>query len=171
MAFVSCLSPLMLMLMTLMLSAAAAGSGGGGVAEYEAQFEAWCAEHGRSYATPGERAARLAAFADNAAFVAAHNGAPASYALALNAFADLTHDEFRARASAACRRRRAAGGPGRTAARRTWASTVASGPCPMRWTGGRAAPSPRSRTKAAAVRAQSSRSVLTFTGSKDFDLY
>ncbi|EEE64302.1 hypothetical protein OsJ_19139 [Oryza sativa Japonica Group] len=58
MAFVSCLSPLMLMLMTLMLSAAAAGSGGGGVAEYEAQFEAWCAEHGRSYATPGELVGR-----------------------------------------------------------------------------------------------------------------
>lgn len=113
MAFVSCLSPLMLMLMTLMLSAAAAGSGGGGVAEYEAQFEAWCAEHGRSYATPGERAARLAAFADNAAFVAAHNGAPASYALALNAFADLTHDEFRAARLGRLAAAAAAGGPGR----------------------------------------------------------
>lgn len=108
MAFVSCLSPLMLMLMTLMLSAAAAGSGGGGVAEYEAQFEAWCAEHGRSYATPGERAARLAAFADNAAFVAAHNGAPASYALALNA-----SRTSRTTSSARAPRRLAAAGPGR----------------------------------------------------------
>uniref|UniRef100_A0A0D9WIE7 Granulins domain-containing protein n=1 Tax=Leersia perrieri TaxID=77586 RepID=A0A0D9WIE7_9ORYZ len=48
----------------LLLLAAAATA-----ADYEARFEAWCAEHGRSYATPGERAARLAAFADNAAFL------------------------------------------------------------------------------------------------------
>ncbi|KAG8068093.1 hypothetical protein GUJ93_ZPchr0005g14658 [Zizania palustris] len=90
--------------LTLLLLAAAVAadgaSGGGGLAEYEAQFEAWCAEHGKSYATPGERVARLAVFADNAAFAAAHNaggnGASASYTLALNAFADLTHDEFRA---------------------------------------------------------------------------
>ncbi|KAM3405184.1 hypothetical protein ACQJBY_007963 [Aegilops geniculata] len=103
MGLVHCLPPLLLL---LLLSASAAAAGGGekdlSASAYEAQFEAWCAEHGKAYATPGERAARLAAFADNAAFVAAHNAAAAngagspSYTLALNAFADLTHDEFRA---------------------------------------------------------------------------
>jgi hypothetical protein len=91
-----------LLLLPLLLSAWAAAAAAAAVdpSAYEAQFDAWCAEHGRAYATPEERAARLAVFADNAAFVAAHNAranssAP-SYALALNAFADLTHDEFRA---------------------------------------------------------------------------
>jgi hypothetical protein len=95
------MSPRLLLLLPLLLSAwAAAAAAAVDPSAYEAQFDAWCAEHGRAYATPEERAARLAVFADNAAFVAAHNAranssAP-SYALALNAFADLTHDEFRA---------------------------------------------------------------------------
>ncbi|KAL6841506.1 hypothetical protein ACP4OV_028649 [Aristida adscensionis] len=95
----------LLLLLLSALAAAAAAAAGLPVSAYEAQFEAWCAEHGKAYATPEERAARLAAFADNAAFVAAHNAAAAgggpssngpSYTLALNAFADLTHEEFRA---------------------------------------------------------------------------
>lgn len=101
------------LLLPLLLAASAAAAAatvvaGGDPPAYEALFDAWCAEHGKAYATPEERAARLAVFADNAAFVAAHNaraganaaggggGAPPSYTLALNAFADLTHDEFRA---------------------------------------------------------------------------
>jgi len=96
------------LLLLLAASAAAAAAAADAVdpSAHEALFDAWCAEHGRAYATPEERAARLAVFADNAAFVAAHNarananaagGGPApSYTLALNAFADLTHDEFRA---------------------------------------------------------------------------
>jgi hypothetical protein len=106
-------SVLHLLLLLLAASAAAAATAGAGAGAgtsgdpraYEALFDAWCAEHGKAYATPEERAARLAVFADNAAFVAAHNarvnaagggGAPPSYTLALNAFADLTHEEFRA---------------------------------------------------------------------------
>jgi len=98
-----------LLLLPLLLAASAAASAtagaGGDPPAYEALFDAWCAEHGKAYATPEERAARLTVVADNAAFVAAHNaranaagggGAPPSYTLALNAFADLTHDEFRA---------------------------------------------------------------------------
>jgi hypothetical protein len=95
------LAPLLLLLSAW---AAAAATTGGDLSAYEAQFVAWCAEHGRAYATPEEQAARLAVFADNAAFVAAHNAranaavnssAP-TYTLALNSFADLTHHEFRA---------------------------------------------------------------------------
>ncbi|WVZ99180.1 hypothetical protein U9M48_044513 [Paspalum notatum var. saurae] len=101
---------LLLPLLLVAASAAAAAAGGDPLLAHEALFDAWCAEHGRAYATPGERAARLAVFADNAAFVAAHNaraaGAAPSYTLALNAFADLTHDEFRA-----ARLRRLAVGP------------------------------------------------------------
>ncbi|KAM0881382.1 hypothetical protein ACQ4PT_032955 [Festuca glaucescens] len=104
MAFLAHLPALLLL---LLLSATGAWQRSLPVSEYEPLFDAWCAEHGKSYASPGERAARLAAFADNAAFVAAHNagggngngnagGSAPSYTLALNAFADLTHDEFRA---------------------------------------------------------------------------
>ena len=102
-------SALYLPLLLLLAASAAAGAAAAAAdaadpSAHEALFDAWCAEHGRAYATPEERAARLAVFADNAAFVAAHNaranaagGGPApSYTLALNAFADLTHDEFRA---------------------------------------------------------------------------
>lgn len=100
-------SVLHLLLLPLLLAASAAAAAtagaGGDPPAYEALFDAWCAEHGKAYATPEERASRLAVFADNAAFVAAHNaranaagGAPPSYTLALNAFADLTHEEFRA---------------------------------------------------------------------------
>ncbi|KAL6610463.1 hypothetical protein ACP70R_040432 [Stipagrostis hirtigluma subsp. patula] len=91
--------PCVLVPLLLLLPAWAAGGAGGdpSPSAYEALFEAWCAEHGRAYATLEERARRLAAFADNAAFVAAHNaGSGRSYTLALNAYADLTHDEFRA---------------------------------------------------------------------------
>ncbi|GJN14875.1 hypothetical protein PR202_gb01743 [Eleusine coracana subsp. coracana] len=95
------LLPMLPLLLLSAWAAAATTTGGGGrdLSAYEALFDAWCAEHGRAYATPEERAARLAVFADNAAFVAEHNGANSaapSYTLALNAFADLTHDEFRA---------------------------------------------------------------------------
>lgn len=95
--------PLLLLLSAWAVAAATTATGGVDPSAYEALFDAWCAEHGRAYATPEERAARLAVFADNAAFVAAHNAranaansSPPSYTLALNAFADLTHDEFRA---------------------------------------------------------------------------
>jgi hypothetical protein len=151
-------SRLLLPLLLLSAWAAAATTTGGDLSAYEAQFDAWCAEHGRAYATPEERAARLAVFADNAAFVAAHNAranssAP-SYALALNAFADLTHDEFRA-----ARLRRVPDGAGRQRsgpARRTGApKPAASRRYRTRWTGGRRAPSPRSRTRAPAVSARS----------------
>ncbi|CAN6359550.1 unnamed protein product, partial [Urochloa humidicola] len=89
------------LLLLLAAAAATTAAAAGDPSAHEALFDAWCAEHGKAYATPEERAARLAVFADNAAFVAAHNArasnsAPPSYTLALNAFADLTHDEFRA---------------------------------------------------------------------------
>ncbi|KAI6688791.1 hypothetical protein NL676_025619 [Syzygium grande] len=59
-------------------------------------FEAWCKEHGKAYSSEREKLHRLRVFRDNLDFVARHNGnGSSSYALALNDFADLTHQEFR----------------------------------------------------------------------------
>lgn len=59
-------------------------------------FEAWCKEHGKTYSSEREKLHRLQVFQDNFDFVARHNSNEnSSYALALNAFADLTPHEFR----------------------------------------------------------------------------
>ncbi|KAG1368841.1 putative glucose-induced degradation protein 8-B [Cocos nucifera] len=64
---------------------------------YSDLFESWCKEHGKRYASEEEKLARFRAFEDNRAFIIEHNAAAnSSYTLALNAFADLTHHEFRA---------------------------------------------------------------------------
>ncbi|KAM6544346.1 hypothetical protein CsatB_008793 [Cannabis sativa] len=60
-------------------------------------FESWCQKHGKSYSSEEERLYRLRVFEDNMAFVTEHNQMPnSSYTLSLNAFADLTHHEFKA---------------------------------------------------------------------------
>ncbi|GAB2291813.1 hypothetical protein Dimus_026064 [Dionaea muscipula] len=60
-------------------------------------FEAWCEQHGKIYPSEEEKQHRLSVFEDNLAFVNAHNNnmGSASYSLSLNAFADLTHQEFK----------------------------------------------------------------------------
>ncbi|XP_010271530.1 PREDICTED: low-temperature-induced cysteine proteinase [Nelumbo nucifera] len=59
-------------------------------------FDRWCEEHGRTYSSEEERLFRLKVFEDNLAFVTEHNSmANSTYSLALNAFADLTHHEFK----------------------------------------------------------------------------
>ncbi|KAJ0963153.1 hypothetical protein J5N97_028275 [Dioscorea zingiberensis] len=65
-------------------------------ARYSDLFESWCREFNKSYASE-EKLARFRIFEDNLAFVNRHNSAGnSSYDLGLNAFADLTHHEFRA---------------------------------------------------------------------------
>ncbi|XP_057975803.1 low-temperature-induced cysteine proteinase [Malania oleifera] len=60
-------------------------------------FDAWCRQHGKTYSSGQERQRRLEVFEDNLAFVTRHNAAASSsYSLSLNAFADLTHHEFKA---------------------------------------------------------------------------
>ncbi|GMI82559.1 xylem bark cysteine peptidase 3 [Hibiscus trionum] len=60
-------------------------------------FESWCDQHGKTYSSEEEKSYRLRVFEDNYAFVTQHNDMPnSSYSLALNAFADLTHHEFKA---------------------------------------------------------------------------
>lgn len=49
------------------------------------------------YPTAAETAARFAVFKKNMDFVVAHNAKGESYSMSLNAFADLTHEEFVAR--------------------------------------------------------------------------
>ncbi|KAK3231698.1 hypothetical protein Dsin_003579 [Dipteronia sinensis] len=60
-------------------------------------FEAWCSNHGKTYSSSEEKQQRLEIFEDNYAFVTRHNEmGNSSFSLSLNAFADLTHHEFRA---------------------------------------------------------------------------
>ncbi|KAG5048047.1 hypothetical protein AAZX31_04G027900 [Glycine max] len=64
-------------------------------------FEKWCKEHSKTYSSEEEKLYRLKVFEDNYAFVAQHNqnannnNNNPSYTLSLNAFADLTHHEFK----------------------------------------------------------------------------
>ncbi|KAJ6684824.1 hypothetical protein OIU79_015017 [Salix purpurea] len=58
-------------------------------------FETWCKEHGKTYTSQEEKSYRLKAFEDNCDFVKKHNEGNSSYTLSLNAFADLTHQEFK----------------------------------------------------------------------------
>ncbi|KAK3231697.1 hypothetical protein Dsin_003578 [Dipteronia sinensis] len=60
-------------------------------------FEAWCNKHGKIYSSEEEKLRRLEIFEDNYDFVKQHNAiGNSSYSLSLNAFADLTHREFKA---------------------------------------------------------------------------
>ncbi|XP_050229827.1 zingipain-2-like [Mercurialis annua] len=60
-------------------------------------FETWTKQNAKTYASAEEKLYRLKVFADNFEFVNNHNTqGKSSYTLSLNAFADLTHDEFKA---------------------------------------------------------------------------
>jgi len=60
------------------------------------EFAAWQTAHGVSY-PPEEHARRLATYQANVALINAHNNEEGhTYTLAVNRFADLTHDEFKA---------------------------------------------------------------------------
>ncbi|KAK1554519.1 hypothetical protein Q3G72_013438 [Acer saccharum] len=59
-------------------------------------FEAWSSNHGKTYSSSEEKQQRLEIFEDNYAFITRHNEmGNSSFSLSLNAFADLTHHEFR----------------------------------------------------------------------------
>ncbi|CAO2141123.1 unnamed protein product [Urochloa humidicola] len=63
-----------------------------------ARFEKWMAKHGRTYKDAAEKARRFQVFMANAIFVDSSNAAGGKkYHLAINGFADMTHDEFMAR--------------------------------------------------------------------------
>ena len=63
----------------------------------EQAFTSWKRTFGKSYTSVQEHATRKAVFAANVAFVRAHNGQrDRTFDMAVNAFADLTSDEFRA---------------------------------------------------------------------------
>ncbi|KAF5955757.1 hypothetical protein HYC85_008613 [Camellia sinensis] len=60
-------------------------------------FDSWCKNHGKTYSSEQEKLYRLKVFQENYDFVSHHNTMPNSaYTLSLNAFADLTHHEFKA---------------------------------------------------------------------------
>ncbi|KAK8989008.1 hypothetical protein V6N11_030376 [Hibiscus sabdariffa] len=109
-------------------------------------FESWCHQHGKTYSSEQEKSYRLRVFEDNYAFVTQHNDVPnSSFSLALNAFADLTHHEFKASrlglsAAAIEFRRPNLGIP-----------TTLFEIFRLHWIGGRKAPSPRSKIKEVVV--------------------
>uniref|UniRef100_A0A7N0T149 Cysteine protease n=1 Tax=Kalanchoe fedtschenkoi TaxID=63787 RepID=A0A7N0T149_KALFE len=61
-------------------------------------YESWVARHGKAYNAIGEKEKRYAVFKDNLKFIDEHNAAEGTtYKLGLNAFADLTVEEYRSR--------------------------------------------------------------------------
>ncbi|KAK4434558.1 putative cysteine protease RD21B [Sesamum alatum] len=61
-------------------------------------FDSWCKEYGKTYTSDQERQHRLKVFEQNYEYVTQHNAkANSSYSLALNALADLTNHEFKAK--------------------------------------------------------------------------
>ncbi|KAI5402907.1 hypothetical protein KIW84_050487, partial [Lathyrus oleraceus] len=59
-------------------------------------FQDWSKQHGKTYSSEEEKLYRFKVFEDNYAFVSQHNQiGNSSYTLSLNAFADLTHHEFK----------------------------------------------------------------------------
>ncbi|XP_058110485.1 zingipain-2 [Magnolia sinica] len=64
---------------------------------YSDLFESWCDEYAKTYSSEEEKLHRFRIFQDNLDFITQHNSLENStYTLALNAFADLTHQEFKA---------------------------------------------------------------------------
>jgi len=64
--------------------------------KYASLFQQWQTTHSKSYLTRGEQKHRLAAFSRNARFVEQHDAKARGFTVALNEFADLTGEEFRA---------------------------------------------------------------------------
>jgi len=60
-------------------------------------FTEWSKKHAKSYASKEEMVLRRAIFAANVAKINAHNASPSSFKMGVNAFADLTGEEFKAR--------------------------------------------------------------------------
>ncbi|KAK2392578.1 low-temperature-induced cysteine proteinase [Trifolium repens] len=59
-------------------------------------FQDWCKQHGKTYPSQEQKRYRFKVFEDNYAFITQHNQMEnSSYTLSLNAFADLTHHEFK----------------------------------------------------------------------------
>jgi KDEL-tailed cysteine endopeptidase len=60
------------------------------------RHEKWMVEYGRVYKDTAEKALRFEVFKDNVAFIESFNAGNTKFWLAVNQFADLTTDEFRA---------------------------------------------------------------------------
>jgi C1A family cysteine protease len=66
------------------------------IGQEEAAFRAWMLEHAKFYDTEHEFARRLKTFITNAEAIRMHNLQGHTYGLALNQFADMDHEEFKA---------------------------------------------------------------------------
>jgi hypothetical protein len=79
----------------LLAALAVAAEASSAAAAALATFDEWRAEHKKEYASEAEVRTRSAAFANNRAFVEAHNSSTSTYTVGLTQFADLTVEEFR----------------------------------------------------------------------------
>ena len=59
-------------------------------------FAEWVSAHGKRYSSREELVLRRSIYASNVAFIDAHNALNASWSMAVNAFSDLSGDEFKA---------------------------------------------------------------------------
>ena len=85
---------ILLAFVTVLCVLAGVSSAGTGT---KVMFDAWRAEHGKSYTSEAEEARRLAIFQANVDYINAHNArGSSSIVLATNQFSDLTREEFRA---------------------------------------------------------------------------
>jgi len=87
------------LIILLAAAAPALAKGGAPTEEHAATFEEFVAQYAKEYKSDvAEMARRLEIFVDNLRFIEEHNDkAEATYKLGVNEFADLTHDEFKAR--------------------------------------------------------------------------
>ncbi|KAK7283383.1 hypothetical protein RIF29_12857 [Crotalaria pallida] len=90
---------IILLLLLLLFTFASSSSSSNSISEL---FETWCKQHNKTYSSEQEKLHRFKVFQDNHAFVSQHNNnnnnqvGNSTYTLSLNAFADLTHHEFKA---------------------------------------------------------------------------
>jgi KDEL-tailed cysteine endopeptidase len=63
--------------------------------EYRFMFEAWRAEHGKTYESGNDAEARYAVFKENIDFIAEHNAGDHSYTVGMNQFGDMTNTEYK----------------------------------------------------------------------------
>ncbi|BFG35908.1 hypothetical protein CerSpe_221820 [Prunus speciosa] len=86
-----------LLLLSFTLSSHASGVGSRSEAEVKEIYQEWLVKHQKTYNGIGEEERRFEIFKDNLRFIDEHNAQDRPYKVGLNAFADLTNQEYRAK--------------------------------------------------------------------------
>ncbi|BBH05962.1 Granulin repeat cysteine protease family protein [Prunus dulcis] len=86
-----------LLLLSFTLSSYSSGVGSRSEAEVKQIYQEWLVKHQKTYNGIGEEDRRFEIFKDNLRFIDEHNAQDRPYKVGLNAFADLTNQEYRAK--------------------------------------------------------------------------